>query len=103
MRKRYRVIRRFERFKVGDFVYPIGLVRSSWIKSRRIVLDEENALTPAVEPEPAIEESPVTPDDEPVDDIDEDDSPLVETATITAPIEAVLSPRRGRGRPRRVQ
>ena len=107
MIKQFKVLVAYDNYKKGDLVSPPGLWRDYLQSYGYIAMQHEPfEATPAVEPELAAAETPVPPDDEPIDDIEDDDepSPLIRTATITAPVtQAVMAPRRGPGRPRRAR
>lgn len=82
--QKYKVIRAYGQYRVGDIIQPTGMLRDELRACGRIVKLEE---TPAPAPEP-----------EPIDDIsDEEDDVLIETATEPEPITtAIPSGRRGR-------
>lgn len=89
-KKLYRVAKPFGSYRTGRIIEPTGLLRSDWL--RRGLIEEFFVDAPhAPEPHPEPDTGEFLDDD------------TEETATIEDNAETTQAPRRGRGRPRKVQ
>ena len=83
--QKYRVVRAYGPYRVGDIIQPTGMLRDELRACGRIVKHDEPA--PATTPEP-----------EPVDDIDIDEPDVLVEAAAVAPVETAA---RTTGKPRK--